>query len=47
MSEFGGTDIQACIETAVFKVLCRIVVYPVEDENKLTDKDGNVLPMRT
>jgi len=44
MKEFGGTGIQACIETAVFKLLDIIVVYPVEDENKLTDKDGNVLP---
>ncbi len=44
MREYGGTGIQKCIETAVFNVLDRIVVYPVEDENKLTDKDGNVLP---
>jgi hypothetical protein len=44
LKEFGGTGIQTCIETAVFKLLNLIVVYPVEDENKLTDKDGNVLP---
>jgi len=44
MKEFGGTGIQTCIETAVFKLLDILVVYPVEDENKLTDKDGNVLP---
>ena len=39
-----GTGIQQCIEQAVFKLLDRIILYPVEDENKLTDHDGNVLP---
>jgi ribosome-binding ATPase YchF (GTP1/OBG family) len=39
-----GSGIQQCIEQAVFKLLDRIVIYPVEDENKLTDHDGNVLP---
>jgi ribosome-binding ATPase YchF (GTP1/OBG family) len=39
-----GTGIQDCIEQAIFKLLDRIVVYPVEDENKFTDHDGNVLP---
>ncbi|WP_455391742.1 redox-regulated ATPase YchF [[Eubacterium] cellulosolvens] len=39
-----GTGVQQIIEQAVFKLLDRIVVYPVEDENKLTDHDGNVLP---
>ena len=35
---------QTCINSAVFDVLDYIVVYPVEDENKLTDSNGNVLP---
>ena len=39
-----GTGVQQCIEEAVFKLLDRIVIYPVEDEHKLTDHDGNVLP---
>jgi ribosome-binding ATPase YchF (GTP1/OBG family) len=39
-----GTGIQQCIEEAVFKLLDRIVIYPVEDEHKLTDHDGNILP---
>jgi len=39
-----GTGVQKCIEEAVFKLLDRIVIYPVEDEHKLTDHDGNVLP---
>jgi len=42
--KYGDTGIQRCINEAVFNVLERIVVYPVEDEHKLTDKDGNVLP---
>lgn len=40
----GGTGIQTCINSAVFDVLDYIVVYPVEEENKLTDSYGNVLP---
>ena len=39
-----GTGAQKIIEDAVFKLLDRIVVYPVEDENKYSDHDGNVLP---
>ncbi len=41
---FGGTGVQDCVNAAIFDVLQKIVVYPVEDENKYTDKDGNVLP---
>jgi len=44
MKKYGGTGIQQCINKAVFGLLDLIVVYPVEDENKFTDKDGNVLP---
>jgi ribosome-binding ATPase len=40
----GGTGVQDVINTAVFKVLNNVVVYPVEDENKYTDHFGNVLP---
>jgi ribosome-binding ATPase YchF (GTP1/OBG family) len=40
----GGTGVQACIEKAVYELLDLIVVYPVEDEGKLVDHDGNVLP---
>jgi len=39
-----GTGVQLCVEQAFFKLLDMMVVYPVEDEGKLTDKDGNVLP---
>lgn len=44
LAKFGGTGVQKCIETAVFKLLDRIVVYPVEDENHFRDKEGRVLP---
>ncbi len=44
MKKNGGTGIQKCINETVFKLLDLIVVYPVEDENRLTDKKGNILP---
>ncbi|MFQ6107169.1 MAG: redox-regulated ATPase YchF [Thermoplasmata archaeon] len=44
LKRFGSTGIQRCVEKAVFNLLDMIVVYPVEDENKWTDKDGRVLP---
>jgi len=44
MRKFGGTGVQKVIEYTVFNLLRMIAVYPVEDENKWTDKDGNVLP---
>ena len=44
MEKFGGTGVQQAIEMAVRDLLRLIVVYPVSDENKLTDKNGNVLP---
>jgi len=38
------TGIQECINKAVFELLDLIVVYPVEDEGKWTDKHGKMLP---
>jgi ribosome-binding ATPase len=40
----GSTGVQRCLEEGVFKLLDLIAVFPVEDETKLTDKDGRVLP---
>ncbi|MGC8644870.1 MAG: redox-regulated ATPase YchF [Thermoplasmata archaeon] len=40
----GGTKVQESLEFLVHDVLKQIVVYPVEDENHWTDKNGNVLP---
>ncbi|HTX43348.1 MAG TPA: redox-regulated ATPase YchF, partial [Methanocella sp.] len=39
-----GTGVQKCLNQVVFDLLGYIVVYPVEDEGKFTDKSGNVLP---
>ena len=44
LDENGGTGIQECINTTVLKLLDQIVLYPVEDENKYTDKNGKMLP---
>lgn len=44
LDKIGDTGVQKCLEEAVYKLLDLIVVYPVEDESKLTDKDGRVLP---
>ena len=41
---YGGTGVQQALNAAVFELLDMIVVYPVEDEERLSDKDGHVLP---
>jgi len=41
---FGSTGVQDAINAAYFKLLNMIVVYPVEDVEKLSDHKGNVLP---
>ncbi len=43
-SKIPSTGIQKILNTAVFDSLKFIVVYPVEDETKLTNKDGVILP---
>jgi len=43
-SKIHSTGVQKILNTAVFNSLNFIVVYPVEDETKLTNKDGDVLP---
>ncbi len=44
MKPFGGTGVQEAINEAYFTLLKAVVVFPVEDEKRLTDKDGRVLP---
>jgi len=44
LKKYVSTGIQECLNKAMFEVLDNIVVYPVADINKLTDKKGNVLP---
>ena len=40
----GATGVQEAINTAYFKLLDMITVYPVEDLEHLTDHNGRVLP---
>jgi ribosome-binding ATPase YchF (GTP1/OBG family) len=44
LESHGSTGIQECLNKAVFEFMDYIVVYPVENESKLSDKKGNVLP---
>jgi ribosome-binding ATPase YchF (GTP1/OBG family) len=41
---WGSTGVQEAINSAFFKLLKMIVVYPVENHEKLTNHAGNVLP---
>lgn len=41
---WGSTGVQESINAAFLKLLRMIVVYPVEDAEKLTDHEGRVLP---
>jgi ribosome-binding ATPase YchF (GTP1/OBG family) len=43
LQKYGSTGVQKCIDEAV-RMLDLIVVYPVQDEHHLTDKEGRVLP---
>ncbi|HJT85059.1 MAG TPA: redox-regulated ATPase YchF [Nitrososphaeraceae archaeon] len=44
LNEYGSTGVQEAINTICFKLLNLIIVFPVEDEIKLSDKKGNILP---
>lgn len=44
LKKLGSTGVQQAIDKAVYELLQLIVVYPVDDEKKFTDKKGNVLP---
>lgn len=44
MQKYGSTGVQEAIDIVCFKLLHMVAVYPVEDEFKLADKKGNVLP---
>ena len=41
---WGSTGVQESINRLIFDVLSYVAVYPVENEIKYTDHDGNVLP---
>ncbi len=42
--KWGSTGLQEAINSAFFRLLDTITVYPVEDAEKLTDHQGRVLP---
>jgi small GTP-binding protein len=44
MEKCDGTGVTPLIEDVTFNILDLIVAYPVEDENKLIDKQDRVLP---
>ncbi len=44
LDTWKGTGVQKAVNDAYLNLLKGIVVYPVEDETKLSDKKGNVLP---
>ena len=44
LGKMGSTGVQAALNEVVFGVLGMIVAYPVEDETRLCNKDGLVLP---
>jgi len=43
LEKYGSTGVQKVLDIAVFELLKYIAAYPVAT-NKLTDKDGNILP---
>ena len=44
LSKLNSTGVQTALNSAIFRVLKLIVVFPVEDETRLSNKDGKVLP---
>ncbi|RLI90040.1 MAG: redox-regulated ATPase YchF [Candidatus Altiarchaeales archaeon] len=44
MKKFGSTGVQECLDKAIFEKLDMIHVYTVENERKLSDSKGNILP---
>ncbi len=44
MAEFGGTGVQQALDIAAYDVLDHLTAFPVQNETKWTDGQGNVLP---
>ena len=44
LDKYGSTGVQKALNKVIFDLLDMIVVYPVEDEHKMSDSKGNVLP---
>lgn len=44
MERFDGTGVQKVLEEVIYEKLGCVVVYPVEDEHRWSDKSGKILP---
>ncbi len=44
LDKYGSTGVQEALNNVIFNLMDMIVVYPVEDEHKMCDGKGNVLP---
>ena len=44
LKKYGNTGVQQCLNEAIFDFLGMVVAYPVDNESKLSDKYGKVLP---
>ncbi|MAH43042.1 redox-regulated ATPase YchF [archaeon] len=44
LEKYDNTGVQQTLDKTIFELLNMIVVYPVADEHKYTDKKGNILP---
>ena len=44
LSKIRHTGVQEVLNLAVFEIMKYMVIYPVEDETRLTNKDGDLLP---
>ena len=44
LTKIQTTGVQKILNTVIFDILDMIIVYPVEDETKLTNKQGQILP---
>jgi ribosome-binding ATPase YchF (GTP1/OBG family) len=44
LDKYGSTGVQEALNNVIFNLLNMLVVFPVEDEHKMCDGKGNVLP---
>lgn len=44
VEKLGGTGVQRALNGAVFDLLGMVAAYPVEDESRMCDRNGTVLP---
>ncbi len=44
LKPIGGTGVQQLLRTTVYDAMGKVIVFPVDDASRLTDKKGNILP---